>query len=144
MVKYNAETGELFNSKGKPLTEGGAEIPDSTPLAPPVGYEKRDTIAEQVRRMVQSQLLARDLAAAGAETFEDADDFDVGDDYDPTSPYEVNFDPTTLEELKRRRQEAESEESSPPPKPKKNKKSSDQDDAVTRSDSEGPKAENEE
>lgn len=144
MVKYNAETGELFNAKGKPLTDGGAEIPDSTPLAPPVGYEKRDTIAEQVRRMVQSQLLARDLAAAGAETFEDADDFDVGDDYDPTSPYEVNFDPTTLEELKRRRAEAETEDQAPPPKPKKNKKSSDQDDTSIGSGSDDPKAEKEE
>jgi len=29
----------------------------------------------------------------GAETFEEADDFDVNDDMDPMSPYEEQFDP---------------------------------------------------
>lgn len=43
--------------------------------------------------MVVSEKLRMEALAAGQETFEEADDFDVDDDFDPTSPYEVNFDP---------------------------------------------------
>lgn len=73
--------------------ELGREIPDPTPLAPPLGYKKQPTLAEQMRAMVISEKLKAEARAAGAETFEEADDFNVGDDYDPTSPYEEIFEP---------------------------------------------------
>lgn len=71
----------------------GRQMVSPLPIAPPVGYKKHPTIAEQIRTMVRSERLAQEAAAAGFETFDEADDFEVGDDYDPTSPYEVNFDP---------------------------------------------------
>lgn len=100
MTEYiNRRTGEIVElHKGKLLTPDGAEIPDSTPLAPPVGYERQPSLAEQIRAMIVGEKLRAEVEAAGAETFEEADDFDVGDDYDPTSPYEANFDPMTPEE----------------------------------------------
>lgn len=73
--------------------DGGALVPDPTPIAPPVGYVKQPTITERIRDMVRSERLRAEAEAAGAETFEEAEDFDVGDDYDPTSPYEEIFDP---------------------------------------------------
>lgn len=35
--------------------------------------------------------------AEGMETFEESDDFDVGDDLDPSTPYEADFDPPSAE-----------------------------------------------
>lgn len=75
------------------LTPEGREVVDGRPMAPPVGYKRSPSLMEQVRAMVRSEHLAREVARAGAETFEEANDFDVGDDYDPSSPYEEYFDP---------------------------------------------------
>lgn len=75
------------------LDKYGREMVSPLPIAPPIGYKKSPTLAEQIRAMVVSEKLRQEALAAGAETFEEADDFDVGDDYDPTSPYEVDFDP---------------------------------------------------
>lgn len=75
------------------LDQRGFEIPDQTPVAVPAyikKYDQRDTIKELIR-----QALSQEAHNAGYETFEEADDFDVGDDYDPTSPYEECFDPDT-------------------------------------------------
>lgn len=73
------------------LDEEGAEIVDSVPMAPPVGYKRSPTIAEMIRQQVRSALLAREAEAAGAETFEESDDFDVADDDEPLpSGYEIH------------------------------------------------------
>lgn len=77
------------------------ELPDPVPLAPPLGYKKAPSLRDQIREMVLSERLRMEAEAAGAETFEEADDFDVPD-LDPTSPFEEVFDP--VEDLRRRRQ----------------------------------------
>lgn len=74
------------------LDKNGHEIPDPTPLSLPLHFKRPETLAEQVQRLVRTHVSAA-AAAAGAETFEEAEDFDVGDDIDPTSPYEEHFDP---------------------------------------------------
>lgn len=80
------------------IDERGAEVLDSTPIAPPIGYQARGkTMMEIVREMVISEKLAQDAANAGYETFEESEDFDVDDDYDPSTPYENDFDPTIPE-----------------------------------------------
>jgi len=71
----------------------GKEYPDPTPVAPPVGFIKQPTMAETMRAMIHSHALRQAALNSGHETFEEADDFDVGDDYDPTSPYEEVFEP---------------------------------------------------
>lgn len=71
---------------------GRYEHPDPTPMAPPVGFKRRPSLADQIREMVRNERLQRELDQAGYETFEEADDFDVGDDFDPTSAYEEHFD----------------------------------------------------
>lgn len=81
------DRGDIF------LDEFGREIPDPTPMAPPVGYKRAPTMVEIIRQQIQGEQMKAAAAAMGKESWEDADDFDVGDDYDPTSPWEEQFDP---------------------------------------------------
>lgn len=71
----------------------GNEVPDPTPIAPPVGYKRTKPIREQLREMVVSHHLAEEARRAGHETFAESDDFDVDDDFDPRSPFEEQFEP---------------------------------------------------
>lgn len=88
-VVLSQEELRLLGSKAGKRT---VELPDPTPMAPPVGFTRRPPLHLQIREMVQREL---SLAAAhhGYESAEEADDFDVGDDFDPESPYEHNFEP---------------------------------------------------
>lgn len=74
-------------------TPDGREIPNSTPMEPPIGYKKTPSIFDQVRAMVRSDKLKQEALAAGMETFDEADDFDLDEDEDPHSKYENDFDP---------------------------------------------------
>lgn len=80
------------NPKARRYDDRGLFYPDPTPIAPPIGYTKSPTISEQIRAMVRSEHVRQAADAAGFDTFEEADDFDVGDDYDPTSPFEEQFE----------------------------------------------------
>lgn len=71
------------------LNERGHEVPDPTPMAIPLGMRVAETLADQIKRMVRSEL-SRQAADQGAETFEEADDFDVGDEDELSSPYELS------------------------------------------------------
>lgn len=81
------------------LNNDGTPILDPLPIAPPVGYKKAPSMVEIVRDMVRSERLADAARQSGHETFEESEDFDVGDE-DPLarSPWENDFDPP-LEEL---------------------------------------------
>lgn len=71
------------------LNEHGHEVPDPRPVARPLHVDVPETLAEMIQRMVRSQV-SRQAEAVGFETFEDADDFDVGDDEELSSPYELS------------------------------------------------------
>lgn len=70
------------------LNEHGHELPDPRPMARPLHISVPETLAQQIQRMVRSELSQR-AAQEGHETFEDADDFDVGEDAELSSPYEL-------------------------------------------------------
>lgn len=103
------ETGEIGDppAKDKPQDGYGREIPDPTPMAPPLGYVRQPTMVDIMRDMIRSHQLAQEAAAAGYETFEEADDFDVGE-VDPYSPYEGEFEP--VKAMRARKDVAEAEE----------------------------------
>lgn len=83
-----------LHPKRKPLTKLGQEVPDPTPIEPPLGYVKQPSISDQIRQMVRSEQLRQEARNAGFETLEEADDFDVDDEFhDPTTPYEEHFFP---------------------------------------------------
>lgn len=71
----------------------GKEYPNPVPLEPPIGYIQQEPLHVQIRRMVLSERMAQEADAAGFDTPEEADDFDVDDDYDPSSPWEEVFEP---------------------------------------------------
>lgn len=83
---------------GVRLDHLGREVPDPTPMSMPSGFKRPETLAEQVQRLVRTQV-SRQAEEAGFETFEDSEDFDVDDDFDPTSPYEAFFDPALNREI---------------------------------------------
>lgn len=74
--------------KGKALDKDGRFYPDPTPVAPPVGFTDDIDMFERVRQMVRREMSVA-AQGEGFETFEEADDFDVGDDVEPFSPYEL-------------------------------------------------------
>lgn len=69
--------------------EQGRELPDPTPVEIPVGFQRPESLQEQIKRLVRTELSAQ-AQAEGFESFEEADDFEVGDDYDPSSPHELD------------------------------------------------------
>jgi hypothetical protein len=71
---------------------GGAEKPSSKPMQIPIGFKKPTNMKAKIHEMIKNERLMYELDNAGLETFEDSEDFDIGDDYDPTSPYEHDFD----------------------------------------------------
>lgn len=73
------------------LDEHGRELPNPTPMAPPIGYQKPISIAEQMRQMIR--MASYEASMAGAETEEEANDFDVEEDMEPHSQWEHPFDP---------------------------------------------------
>lgn len=75
------------------LDEKGHEIPDPNPVAMPAGFKHPESLQNQIQRLVRGQI-SEAADAAGFETFEDAEDFDVDDEIDVDSPYEMEFDPT--------------------------------------------------
>lgn len=74
--------------KAKPLNEAGQLVPDPTPMAPPVGFRRQPSMVEIVRRQIQ--LASEEAKREGKESLEEADDFDVGDDPELQSPYELD------------------------------------------------------
>lgn len=88
------ETGEVQEIELSKLyaPRNGAEMPDPRPMQIPVGFRRPETLAEQVQRLVRTSI-SRHAEMQGFETFEESEDFDVGDDFDPRTPYETYFDP---------------------------------------------------
>lgn len=91
------------------LDKDGYEKPDPVPIAPPLGHTPTPPIEDLIRQMITSHMLRAEAEAAGLETFEEANDFDVDDDTEPYSPYEddvLDLGPPpgpepTMEELKK-------------------------------------------
>lgn len=83
----------------KKFNERGEEILDSTPMAVPVGFKRPPTLQEQIARAVRSEQFRAQMESLGMETFAEADDFDVGEDFDPKTPYEMEFDPDLGKEI---------------------------------------------
>lgn len=83
------------------FNEFGEELVDGRAMEPPMGYVPSLSLAEQIANAVRNHAVQQAIADAGGETFEESEDFDVGDDFDPTSPYEAYFEPITERELEK-------------------------------------------
>lgn len=85
-------------------TPEGFEITDPTPMQPPLGYKRSLSLSEQIAQQVRIAQLKILEDAALHESEEEADDFEVGEDYEPLSKYENDHMPT-LAKLKQRAKE---------------------------------------
>lgn len=102
---------ELERRGYKGYNEQGEQMVDPTPVRLPVGFKHVDNFAERVRQIVRGERLKAEAEAMGAESFEEADDFDVPDDpIDPSTPYEADFDAPSPAELKREQERRFAEE----------------------------------
>lgn len=73
--------------------ENGEEILDPIPMQPPLGYKRTLSLSEQIAQQVRLHNLALQDDAID-ETDEEADDFEVGDDFEPLSPHENDHMPS--------------------------------------------------
>lgn len=64
------------------------EIPDPTPVEMPIGYEHPESLESMIARLVRVE--SQRAVASGEESFEESDDFDVDDDNELTSEYQMS------------------------------------------------------
>lgn len=69
------------------LNERGHEVPDPTPVAMPVGFERPPSMIEMIRMHIRREL-SEHAQSQGAETFEEAEDFEIEDEDIPLTRYE--------------------------------------------------------
>lgn len=72
------------------LHENGMEYPSSKKMFVDIHEGSRNSLREQVNRILNNYLVQKELSKQGYETFDESDDFDIEDeDQDPISPYEI-------------------------------------------------------
>lgn len=76
----------------KRMSKDGGEVLDPKPRFVKTGIKKPESIQDQIKRMIRSERMAQAANKEGYESFEEADDFEVGDDYDPKTPWEEDFE----------------------------------------------------
>lgn len=74
---------------------------DPTPMAPPIGYVKAPSMVDRMRQMIRQEM-SEAARNSGHESFEEAEDFDIDDEYDPASPWEMLFEPDSPDEMRAR------------------------------------------
>lgn len=100
------------------LDERGRELVDSRPMEPPIGYQKRESIADQIRRMIHQ--VSQEAAQAGEESLEEANDFYMEDDPSsllPPSQYENDEDYVLEYQLEQSRKAVQRAQEPPDPAP---------------------------
>lgn len=97
---YNHDTTEVSSvfkaEKRSPdkHDENGGEVIDPTPMQPPLGYKKTLSLSEQIAQQVRIANLKILEDMALEETEDEADDFNVGEDFEPYSPHENDHMPS--------------------------------------------------
>lgn len=76
------------------------EVLDATPVSLPLRFSRPVPLADQIRNAVRVEF-SQYAEDKGYETFDEAEDFDVDDEYDPSSPWEREFDPALGREVSR-------------------------------------------
>lgn len=85
------------------LTEDGAEDHSQSggKLYAALRITQQESLGDRVRALIQKEL-AEQAAAQGFESFQESDDFDIGDDYDPSTPYEEIFEGDVIKDMEER------------------------------------------
>lgn len=71
------------------LDSHGHEVPNPVPHSPPSGLLRPPTLQDQIKRLLRIEV-SRQAQQQGRETFDEANDFDIGDmDDAPMSRYQM-------------------------------------------------------
>lgn len=73
------------------FNDRGEEIMDKTPVSKSMRFKPQSEYA-RIRALIRAEL-SQEANNQGFETEAEANDFSVGDDFDPSTPYEETFDP---------------------------------------------------
>lgn len=103
-IAENVREAIKSHPKKLPLNEQGQLVPDPVPMAPPIGYRPQPDMMDMIRQQVR--LASMEAERAGLETEDEADDFDVGDDPEIKSPYELDAESEVPIKVLRARAEA--------------------------------------
>lgn len=69
------------------MLQNGGEVCCPVPVAPPIGFSEGPSLMDQVRNLVLREIaLQEDLVV---DTAEEAEDFDVGDGFEPFTRHEI-------------------------------------------------------
>lgn len=71
------------------LLADGSELLNPVPFEPPVDYVKQDSIMDMIDQRLKARLAMLDPNMVLDDSPEDANDFDIDDEIDPLSIYEV-------------------------------------------------------
>lgn len=95
--EYEARVDEDGVQVNSAMDNKGRELPDPTPLAPPVGFMQTPDLKDIIRDMLRHDQMKRAADEAGVDSFDESEDFDIEDDpLDPQTEYEAEFDPEWL------------------------------------------------
>lgn len=88
-------TGEVYRKYKE-----GREVMDPNPIAAPLRFKREPTYFEQVRNQVKFEI-SQAASNQGFDTFEEANDFAIGDDFEPLSRHEETYGPDGLSDFER-------------------------------------------
>lgn len=74
------------------LDEKGHEVVDSTPMQPPLGFQRQPSVNDRIRQMIRSYQLEQEALQSGMETEDEANDFVTDEDEELKSGYEIGED----------------------------------------------------
>lgn len=73
-----------------PLDERGWEQLDPTPISKPLRFKRQGSTLDEIRRALK--IVHEEAEAAGYETLEESEDFNVGDDFDPAHDVPTRYE----------------------------------------------------
>lgn len=91
----------MLKKTARALGAHGREELDTTPKEVPLGFKRPESLEEQIKRLIQQPTFGKAVSGSSeAETFDEANDFDIDDDPpDPASEHEEFFDPVLQRSL---------------------------------------------
>lgn len=80
MKKAVAAVAQAVRAFRQSYNDRGEELPDKTPVAVPLDFKRPPDIHSLIAQYVRSEAFRQKAEAAGAESFEEANDFDLGEE----------------------------------------------------------------
>ena len=122
MAKFFKGVRDWIRSK---LDDDGHEKLSDVPKEIPLGFQRPETMEDIVKRLMRADYARMQYQKdmSGYETPEEADDFDVDDDYDSSLYSDLDPTPEGFQEMKQAATDSEESAAEPPTEPSANQPS---------------------